>query len=539
MEVNRTLCESIQEENLERVERCLKRHADPLERIDYDTYFVPWNWLYFCHHLAITALLVEKNKDAIDYRIPELCGATLLFGAILFKDEAKIRYLVASGADINTMNDNGYSPLYYTIEQSEECRNLIPLLLELGANINVGSDKIKKFSTEDGKRGMESFYSHIVEYLNRLEEEVDFSSLKVHYDRLKKFEGENNTLSQKLSDKMRYLEELYEIDKLDIDDDCLIQNKENGFIQEEFGILMHEDQEHNVDISPKRHEVFLSQNEENELNPEKYELADYINEGPLMNYNSTNKDQESKTIIGGANESHQYGQSTNYWEDESSIPNTPIKDVNDKTLNVEIKEERNKLCSLWIPDVPKSFADEICRFVEQNGYQAEKKAERILKDMSGLLVPVFETTVPEIKERIIREIQSQTIHEKYRTSARSQNESIIKGCVLLQRINNLLHSIHQSHFVTPQLLPINQSLPSRITQRISVQKITEFFGGVKNSGVGNKKNGIMDSINGLCIEIQSRIDGLNKIINEENNRNDEEIRKYYKFERVLQEVAVK
>ena len=210
MEVSKRLCEAIQRENLEGVKKYLKEGADPLMRIDYETYFTPWNWLYSCQDIAITSLVLEKGKKAVNYQIPELCDVTLIFGAVLFQDPAKILLLIREGADINMINENGYTPLYYTIEQSKECRDLIPLLIELGADITIGCKKIKEFDQES--EGMKDFYSHIMKLLEGLEAKNDSRRLKIHTDRLLKIQKKTNQLPQDLLEKIEEIRDIYELD---------------------------------------------------------------------------------------------------------------------------------------------------------------------------------------------------------------------------------------------------------------------------------------------------------------------------------------
>jgi len=182
MEGNKKLCQAIKKENYDEVEECLKQGVDLLAVIDLDTFFTPWTWLYSCNSYFIVSAILERYPQIANFPIPELCDQTLLYGAILHQNPSKIRLLVEKGADIDTINENGYTPLYYTIEQTKEVQDMIPLLLKLGADVTIGLGKFKKFKDKN----LESFYKHVSDFLTRLQNTWDIKGLDVQTKRLLK-----------------------------------------------------------------------------------------------------------------------------------------------------------------------------------------------------------------------------------------------------------------------------------------------------------------------------------------------------------------
>ena len=99
-----------------------------------------------------------------------MSGQTLIYGAIINHHEDIIRQLIFKGANINVMDDEGFTPLYSILDQSVQALHLVPLLLELGADLCLGMGKIQDFLSID-RPNLEVFFNYVVKYLEKLEED--------------------------------------------------------------------------------------------------------------------------------------------------------------------------------------------------------------------------------------------------------------------------------------------------------------------------------------------------------------------------------
>ena len=204
---------AISNRDIKKTKEYLKKNADPHSRIDFDKYYTPWNWAFSCQCFSIILELLEHNANP-NYPIEELMGMTIIFGAIMYEDEGIIQLLVNHNADLNVLDDNGWTPLYFAVSQSKKCVELVPLLLELGVDITIGKEKIQDLEKEDSQN-LELFYQYILQFLVKLEEKRDFELLKVHKDRILDLENSGYNLTTELSEKIKALSQLHELENQD------------------------------------------------------------------------------------------------------------------------------------------------------------------------------------------------------------------------------------------------------------------------------------------------------------------------------------
>jgi len=169
------LCEAIKAGNYIEVETTLRNGADPQLEIDKNHYYTPWHWLYNTESLIITTqLCINGDPNTI---LDEFLGQTVLFGAITSLNQAKIAILVQHGADINHLDDDMYSPIFSTLI-SEECMELIPLLLKLGANLSIGIERLVEWKRTSNTYIF--FCEQIVRFLDESYRNNDWEILKFH-----------------------------------------------------------------------------------------------------------------------------------------------------------------------------------------------------------------------------------------------------------------------------------------------------------------------------------------------------------------------
>jgi len=227
-DINIKLCEGIQEDDLTKVEKCLKLEANPHKRIDHDKYFTPWNWVYSCENYSIILHLLNNGAN-VNCPIPELRDETVIFGAVFNKNEPIIKLFVEKGANINQIDSDGYTPLYATIEESEECLKLVPLLLRLGADLTIGMSQISRLRKK--KVSLEGFYKKILDFLKQLEDENDYKLLEIHIQRIKALCRFDESFPQDLIDTMEDLIEIFDLNILEMENEP--ENQQNKEAQKE------------------------------------------------------------------------------------------------------------------------------------------------------------------------------------------------------------------------------------------------------------------------------------------------------------------
>jgi len=207
------LCKAIKNRSLVDVKKALDNGADPELRIDYEEYFIPWKWIYSCDNVSITAYVVIKgNPNTI---LEEIFGQTAIFGAVLHQNKEMIQVLVISGADINMKDFDGYTPLYLTLGLSKGCMNMIPTLLELGADMTIGAKKLEKAKKKNPET-FDYFCKQVMEFLNQSDEDTNCEALRLQIPRILKL---STILPPELIAKSEELKKDYCYDDIFEDDD--------------------------------------------------------------------------------------------------------------------------------------------------------------------------------------------------------------------------------------------------------------------------------------------------------------------------------
>lgn len=86
---------------------------------------------YVGHETVVTLLLDESNVD-VDVRTDKLCATALMLSASC-GNEGVVYFLLQSGADINAMDNNGCTALFYATLQGHQ--NVVKMLLDNGAHM--------------------------------------------------------------------------------------------------------------------------------------------------------------------------------------------------------------------------------------------------------------------------------------------------------------------------------------------------------------------------------------------------------------------
>ena len=118
-----------------------------------------------------------------------------------------VKLLVAFGANVNTVDENGLTPLLALLSSKDDGLFMVPLLLDLGADIRIGKKVISACEKRKSK-ALENLFEHILDFIVKLDEEEDFQRLNVQTDRileLKKY----YKISQGLEDKTLEIREDY------------------------------------------------------------------------------------------------------------------------------------------------------------------------------------------------------------------------------------------------------------------------------------------------------------------------------------------
>jgi hypothetical protein len=174
--IHEGLCMAIQDDDITAVEDYLQKGAEAHYQIDRHYFFSPWYWMYSSESILILRLLLENKADP-NYSFIEIAGRTIIYGAIIRNLEAAIKLLVLYDADINVIDSNGLTPLYFAVQIGGNALNLIPTLLELGANICTGMEKIEEILLQK-EHNLVIFSKHLLDYIDKLGKDAnDFFTL--------------------------------------------------------------------------------------------------------------------------------------------------------------------------------------------------------------------------------------------------------------------------------------------------------------------------------------------------------------------------
>ena len=205
VEINKQLCLIIKEEDPTKFEDCIRNGADLYARVDYREFYTPWVWVYSCQNFLMMSLILDVENIDLDYPVEDLDGQTIIFGMVFNCCPAIIKFLVFKGANINARDGNNDTPLSYALSLRDECFELVPLLLNLGANINTGNDVISILEKNYPKR-LDTFYGYLTESLDTLEREARLDDLKSSAKEVRKLVDYNKVTNVLLLEKLEDVE---------------------------------------------------------------------------------------------------------------------------------------------------------------------------------------------------------------------------------------------------------------------------------------------------------------------------------------------
>lgn len=206
-EINKKLCLAIKNENLKDVQDSINKGAQLYTSIDYRKLFMPWSWLYSCNSSPILHCIFSQKNCDVNYPIQELEGQTIIFGAIISCNPEKIKILVENGANINVIDNFNHTPLSFALTfNDDECLNLVPLLLDLGADVSIGNNPLKVLE-ESQPRSLEKFCEYFVEFLDRVKREKTLEDLKLAFSRIQVI-VKGHHISDNLKNELNDIEEM-------------------------------------------------------------------------------------------------------------------------------------------------------------------------------------------------------------------------------------------------------------------------------------------------------------------------------------------
>jgi ankyrin repeat protein len=92
-------------------------------------------WAVQKGQMEAVMLLIEKGEDI---NAKDSNGNSLLHQVIANANLAMVKMLLEKGANINLLNDQQVSPLYYSLGYAGHCdMNIVKLLVDGGANVNI------------------------------------------------------------------------------------------------------------------------------------------------------------------------------------------------------------------------------------------------------------------------------------------------------------------------------------------------------------------------------------------------------------------
>ena len=128
------LTAAIQRENLDMVKLLVRHGAQWFAQ--YFTFYI-----FFEDNNSHETILPFLLYDTIKVDQKDNNGITILMAALYFHACGLAKRLLVDGADVNIKNNNGETALFYaTISDSEECNEVLHMLLRKGALVNVQSD---------------------------------------------------------------------------------------------------------------------------------------------------------------------------------------------------------------------------------------------------------------------------------------------------------------------------------------------------------------------------------------------------------------
>jgi len=185
-EINKKFCLAIENEDFEAVQDSIRKGGQLYARIDYRKLFMPWSWLYSCNSIQILSCLLSLKDCNVNYPIQEFEDQTLIFGAIMNCNSEKIKILVQNGANVNAIDNLNHTPLSFALTfKDDECMNLVPLLLDLGADVSIGNNPLKVIEeNQPSSMKMKKFCEYLVEFLDRIKEEKTLKDLKLAFSQI-------------------------------------------------------------------------------------------------------------------------------------------------------------------------------------------------------------------------------------------------------------------------------------------------------------------------------------------------------------------
>ena len=107
---------------------------------------------------------------------------------------------------LNIVDDDDYSQLCPTVDQSDECLGLASFLLKLGVDIRVGKEEISKLLDE----GLFAFYNNVSGFLDEMHENFDDEKLETRTSRILELsQSEKYKVSPHLNEKAKSLRCIY------------------------------------------------------------------------------------------------------------------------------------------------------------------------------------------------------------------------------------------------------------------------------------------------------------------------------------------
>ncbi len=173
---------------------------DPHIRVDCYEYFTPWHWVYNCIDIRIIKALLEIGADP-NCVLEEINGETVVFGAVLNSNSRIIEMLKKYGAELNTMNSNGETPLHVAVNKEDGFETIKTLILQ-GADIEYGGNIMQVIKDDEH---IETFCDAVLDALREMSADghMTMIDLKKYHQFFTNALGGKSDILEHVNDEMR------------------------------------------------------------------------------------------------------------------------------------------------------------------------------------------------------------------------------------------------------------------------------------------------------------------------------------------------